>query len=469
MSNFSTKPPAPVVQPLKGFRDILPEEMLAKKDMIQAIETVFCQYGFSPIQTPTIEYSDLLLGKYGEEGDKLLFRFMDNGERDVALRYDLTVPLARFLGTHTDLPLPFKRYQIGSVFRAEKPARGRFREFVQCDADIVGAPSIEADADVIATGIACLKILLHRHDVSEKRLLRQGLPAFTLRLSHRQLLNALCEKVGVHSQEAALNVLRVLDKLDKQGRDKVLQQLTTQCQLTKESVQIIFDYLDLEVSLDHLAPLAHFFSTQAQAQQAIGDLQALHELIQAYGLSEYVRVDLSIARGLDYYTGLIYETTLNGLDGFGSIMSGGRYDHLMGMFRSSQSLQTSAIGISIGLDRLLSGMQELGLLMPKKTATQVYVTIFSQQEKLTSIALAQMLRALNIATETAIHVDKIGKQIKYADKLGIPFVIIIGPDEQAQGVCKIKQLKTGQETTLAYADVGAFILSNPDVTCMAYK
>ncbi|MCC6810731.1 MAG: histidine--tRNA ligase [Deltaproteobacteria bacterium] len=432
-------------QVLKGFRDYLPEEMLPRSRLIAGIKRVFEQHGFAPLDTPALEYAELLLGKYGQEGDKLLFRFLDNGERDVALRYDLTVPLARLLGSNPEILPPFKRYHIAPVWRAEKPARGRFREFMQCDVDIVGVESMSADAEVIATGMEALHAILGAHDTLEASQQRGGKPGFTVRLSNRKLLNGLCLVLGV-PDDRAVALFRTLDKLDKQGKEAVAALLTSEVGLDERQVAKTFEYLECPASPNDLGPLDRYFAGVEIAQQGLDEMRQVVQLLEEHRLSHYLAIDPSIARGLDYYTGSIYETTLNGLDGFGSVMSGGRYDKLLDMFTGKA---TAAVGISVGLDRLLAGLIELKLLGSRASPTDVLVTVFSEETRRFSTEVASGLRKAGVCAELFLGQDKLGKQFRYADRKQIPYAIVCGPDEVAKREVKVKTLASGDEKTIA--------------------
>jgi histidyl-tRNA synthetase len=419
--------------------------MLPRQQMIATIERVFQRFGFAPLQTPALEYAALLLGKYGDEGDKLLFRFLDNGQRDVAMRYDLTVPLARLLGTHRDTVMPFKRYQIGPVWRAEKPARGRFREFVQCDIDTVGVKELTADGEIVSAGIAALREILAAHDASEARAKRGGTPAVTLRLSNRKLLTALCVWLGVPEGGPAITLFRTLDKLDKQGEGAVRELLARDCLLDAAQIERVFQYLHCPATVSDFEPLRVLFGDNAIATLGMQELEEVIRCVRDHGYGEYLALDLSIARGLDYYTSTIYETSLNALDGFGSVMSGGRYDKLLAKFTGKD---TPAVGISVGLDRLLAGLIELGLADSRPTPAVILVTVFSPEQRAHATALAQTLRTAGHSVELQLSDDKLGKQFRAADRKHIPYVLICGPDEQAQGLVKIKRLATGEEKTL---------------------
>jgi histidyl-tRNA synthetase len=419
---------------LRGFRDYLPEVMLPRQRMLEQVARVFESFGFAPLSTPALEYADILVGKYGDEGDKLLYRFLDNGERDIALRYDLTVPLARVVGMNRDLVKPFKRYHIAPVWRAETPGRGRFREFSQCDVDIVGSDSIMADAECLAVGASVLKAL--------------GVERFQLRVNNRKLLTALLERVQV-SGDAALGVLRTVDKLPKIGEEKTRELLATENKLDAAAIDAVFAFLKL-------APeeLTTFFADSEIGLKGAAELHELLKLAGELGIRDCVAVDLSIARGLDYYTGTIYETFLLDLEAIGSVMSGGRYDNLLGMF-GGESIP--AVGISLGVDRLFYGLQELKLVREQASPTQVLVTVFDESTRAQAYQVAATLRAAGVRAEVFLGAGKLKKQFQYADRKQIPFAVVAGPDELARGEVTLKDLKSGTQSIVAIgALAGAF-------------
>ena len=420
---------------LKGFRDYLPDNMLPKQRMLDAVARTFESFGFGPLATPALEYSDVLLGKYGDEGDKLLYRFQDNGDRDVALRYDLTVPLARVMGMNRNLHRPFKRYQIAPVWRAESPGRGRFREFMQCDVDIVGAADLMADAECIAVGAATLRAV--------------GVEDFVIRVNNRKLLTALMARLGIDEGDAALGVLRTLDKLPKIGEAKVRAVLADENKLAAPAVAGLFEFLALDP-----ADLSAWFAGSAVGELGAQELNTLLQLAGELGVGDKVEVDLSIARGLDYYTGTIYETFLTELESLGSVMSGGRYDDLLGMF-GGESLP--AVGISLGVDRLYAGLVELGVVKEGGCPTRVLVTVFGDETRAASYALANALRAAGVATEVFLGVGRMKKQFQYANRQGIPLVVVAGPDEIEAGRVSLKDLNSGEQTELARDDLVAHL------------
>lgn len=425
----------PDVKPrlLKGFRDYLPETQLPKDQMLRTIASVFESFGYAPIQTPALEYAEVLTGKYGEEGDKLLYRFDDHGKRSIALRYDLTVPLARVLGQYGTLETPFKRYQIGPVWRAEKPARGRFREFVQCDADIAGSSSPLADVEVLQ--VACT--------VFEKL----GVKGFRLRVSNRKLLTGLLVRAGVDDEDAGMAVIRTIDKLDKLDEATIRRILAEDNGLSPVGVDTVFEFLGLAdgAGEDVLDRVEAYFEGVEVGLEGAGELRKVMQYIEATGFADRVHVDLSLARGMDYYTGTIAEGVLTDLPGFGSVLGGGRYDGLVGRFRG-QSIP--AVGISVGVDRLLAGLQELELVPAVSTPTQVLVTIFDQDSAVASIELASELRAGGLRVELAPDATKLGKQFKFADRKGIPMVLVLGPDEIMENKVAVKDLRAGTQETI---------------------
>lgn len=411
---------------LRGFKDYLPETMLSKQRMLDDIARVFESFGFGPLVTPAIEYADILMGKYGDEGDKLLYRFRDNGDRDVALRYDLTVPLSRVVAMNGQLLKPFKRYQIAPVWRAEKPGRGRFREFMQCDIDIVGAHDMMADAECLLVGARALQSI--------------GVNDFVIRINNRKLLTALLKKYDISEGEPALGVLRTLDKLPKIGTQKTQALLSTENGLEEDAIEGIFAFLELEPS-----QLASFFSDDDIGQLGAQEIETVLSLAEDMGIAHLVEVDLSIARGLDYYTGTIYETFLTNVDNFGAIMSGGRYDELLDVYGKER---VPSVGISLGIDRLFSALVESKQIELQASPTQVLVTVFNESLRSESYAIANTLREAGYATEIYPGIPRMKKQLQYANRKQVSYVIFIGTDEARDGIIKLKNMDTGEEHTV---------------------
>lgn len=420
---------------LKGFRDYLPAAALVREQLMETARRVFRSFGFSPIDTPALEYAEILLGKGGEESDKQLFRFRDQGDRDVALRFDLTVPLARFAAQHAaQLGLPFKRYHLGTVWRGENTQKGRYREFVQCDFDTIGTLSPAAD----------LETLLVIHDL----LVALGFERFTIRVNNRQVLNGVLQHLGL--SERATGVLRALDKLAKIGDNGVVQELVERVGVTEPDARNILAIARPTATLDEL-------EQALQGNEAgllgVARLRDLLTTAQRAGIPpERLALDVSIARGLDYYTGTIYETFLNDLPTIGSVCSGGRYDNLAGLF-TRQHLP--GIGASLGLDRLLAAMEELGLLSETAAAAPILLTYFDAARLGDYQRTARSLRAAGLAVEVYPDPIPLGKQLKYADRKGHRLALIAGSQEFERGVWQVKELRTGSATEVADAELAA--------------
>ncbi len=420
---------------LKGFRDYLPETMIPRERLMETARKVYRSYGFAPIDTPALEYEEILTGKGGEESDKQLYRFVDHGGRSVALRFDLTVPLARFVAQyHNDLGLPFKRYHIGPVWRGENTQRGRYREFVQCDFDTIGVESITADIESV----------LVVHDLFRAL----GFERFQIRVNNRKLLNGLLESLGLSERSAA--ILRVLDKLPKVGSGKVYVELVESLgidgRVANEVIKIVAISGDNDAILGQLAALARGES----GQRGLAELSELLRCVEAAGVpAGRVQLDPSIARGLDYYTGTIFETFLGDLPAIGSVCSGGRYDNLAQLYTKER---LPGIGGSLGLDRLLAAMEELGMLEKRRTPVQLLLTYFDAQHLADYLRLAARLRAAGVGVEFYPEPKKLGNQLKYADKRGFRWALIVGSDEWRNGRCQLKELATGASRELALED-----------------
>lgn len=428
-------------QTLRGFRDFLPDQMMAREHLIDTARTVYRQYGFAPIDTPALEYSEILLGKGGEESDKQVFRFTDQGDRDVAMRFDLTVPLARFSAQHIqDLGIPFRRYHIGPVWRGERPARGRFREFMQCDFDTIGSNSNAVDVET----------LFVINDLFEAI----GIERFTIRVNNRQVLNGLLQKLGL--QEHVSSILRSLDKLDKIGRGAVIQEMVEKANISDEQATKVLDLTQLTgAPAEILKQLAPILAGNETGELGLSHLHELFAAVESCGLPQGRAVlDLSIARGLDYYTGTIYETFLGDLPEIGSVCSGGRYDNLTAKF-TAQPLP--GVGASLGLDRMLAAMDELGLTNSTKTPAPVLVTMFDRSRAVDYLNMARSLRAAGIGTELYPDGKSIGKQMKYANRRGFLIALIAGEEEFAAGKWQVKGLRDGSQHEVDTAEVPDFV------------
>lgn len=427
----------PLIKPqtLKGFRDYLPPAAMARERIMEIARAVCRSYGFSPIDTPALEYAEILLGKGGEESDKQLFRFTDQGGRDVALRFDLTVPFARFAAQHlNDIGTPFKRYHFGSVWRGENTQRGRYREFMQCDFDTIGTEANAAD----------IETLLVIHDL----FVAIGFERFTIRINNRMVLNGLLEKIGL--AEKTGGVLRALDKLHKIGRDGVIGEMVERVGATAEQGQKVLELAQLTgTPAEILARLAPLLAGSTAGEEGIARLNELFSAVATAGVPEgRVELDVSIARGLDYYTGTIYETFLTDDPGIGSVCSGGRYDNLAELF-TNQKLP--GVGASLGLDRLLAALENMGKIDSSSTPAAVLVVFFDQQHLGDYLRIGRTLRAAGINAEVFPDARAVGKQLKYADRKGFRLAVIAGADEFQSGQWKIKDLKSGEQTTVAEA------------------
>jgi histidyl-tRNA synthetase len=420
-------------QTLRGFRDFLPDQMMAREHLIDIARSVYRSYGFAPIDTPALEYAEVLLGKGGEESDKQVFRFTDQGDRDVAMRFDLTVPLARFAAQYVqELGVPFRRYHIAPVWRGERPARGRFREFMQCDFDTIGTLSNSAD----------IETLFVINDLFEKI----GIERFTIRVNNRKVLNGLLDKCGL--TEHAVGILRCLDKLDKIGRDAVIAEMVEKVGISAAGAAQVLDMAQLKGTPEEiLGSLETMLAGSPTGEQGVHDLRELFASVNACGWpARRVSLDVSIARGLDYYTGTIYETLLGDLPEIGSVCSGGRYDNLAELFTSQQ---LPGVGASLGLDRMLAAMEELGLTTKATTPAPVLVTMFDAARIPDYLQMGRLLRKAGIGTEVYPEAKNIGKQMKYADKKGFRLALIAGGDEFASGQWQVKDLKNGTQESIS--------------------
>ena len=434
---MSDKPRKIKPQTLRGFRDFLPDQMMAREHLINTAREVYRSYGFAPIDTPALEYSEVLLGKGGEESDKQVFRFTDQGDRDVAMRFDLTVPLARYSAQHIqELGTPFRRYHIAPVWRGERPARGRYREFMQCDFDTIGSTSNAVD----------IETLLVINDLFEKI----GIERFTIRVNNRKVLNGLLQKNDL--QEHAVGILRVLDKLDKIGRDKVIEEMVDRVGITSGQAGSVLDMAQLSgTPQDILGSLDSMLAGNETGEVGLANLRELFNTVAACGLPEgRVSLDVSIARGLDYYTGTIYETLLGDLPGIGSVCSGGRYDNLAEKFTSQQ---LPGVGASLGLDRMLAAMEELGMTNSASTPAPVLITMFESERLNDYVKMSRTLLSNGIGAEVYPEAKGLGKQMKYANKKGFSVALIAGADEFASDSWQIKDLKGGSQEQVASAEV----------------
>ncbi|HEY2964195.1 MAG TPA: histidine--tRNA ligase [Pyrinomonadaceae bacterium] len=449
--------PSKNTQPARGMRDFLPDDVRKREYVIGVIKEVYERYGFEPLETPAAENIETLMGKYGEEGNQLIFKILKRGvhegtgEADLALRYDLTVPLARVVAEYRDkLPKFFKRYQIQPVWRADRPARGRFREFYQCDVDVLGSRSMIVETEICAAACEVLTKL--------------GFNDFWLRLNHRKALTGVLAVAGValDKHDAALIAL---DKLDKIGREGVEKEFASRG-INAAAGDALLRFFSALAELEHAAEIAdqkqqalnkaiigrivEFVGDNELGAQGVDELQSILDFAEAAGIGGRLRIDPSLARGLSYYTGAIME--INVKDLAGSLGGGGRYDNLVGIFLGQD---VPACGFSLGLERILVVMSEKEMF-PQHVGTSpadVMVAIWDEETIADSLALAHALRAGGLRVDLYPEPDKLGKQFKYAASRGVPFVAVLGDDERAQGKVGVKDMTTGEQRAVTREEI----------------
>ncbi len=444
-------------QPARGMRDFLPADVRRRDYVIGIIKEVYERYGFEPLETPAVENIETLLGKYGEEGNQLIYKILKRGEHektgeaDLALRYDLTVPLARVVAQYqNELPKFFKRYQIQAVWRADRPARGRFREFYQCDVDILGSRSMLVEAEICAAAGAVLTKL--------------GFNDFAIRINHRYALTGLLQTAGIAVEKHDAAVI-ALDKLDKIGRVGVEKEFGERG-IAAAAGSKLLDFFAALNSLGHAAEMAaaddapnkrkalnaavlgrmvEFVGDNALGAKGVDELRSILELAEAEGVGARIEIDPSLARGLSYYTGAIMEINVKDLPG--SLGGGGRYDNLVGMFLGHD---VPACGFSLGLERIIVVMNEREMFPAEivSSPADVMVSIWNEESIADSVSLAQELRSAGLRVDLYPEPDKLGKQFKYASARGIGFVAVVGDDERARGEVAIKDMKTGEQRTV---------------------
>lgn len=410
--------------------------MLVREQIMDTARRVFRSFGFSPIDTPALEYLEILLGKGGAETDKQLYRFQDHGGRDVGMRFDLTVPLARFAAQHIgELGTPFKRYHIATVWRGENTQAGRYREFMQCDFDTIGTRSTAADAETVLVAHELLRSI--------------GFERFTIHVNNRMVLNGLLASLGL--AERTTEILRAIDKLAKIGPDRVVEEMTQTAGASHEQASRVVQLVRLtggnEAILAQLRPL---LGNSPLGEEGLERLTELLSAVRAGGVPDHrIKLDVSIARGLDYYTGTVLETILDEVPDIGSVCSGGRYDNLAELYTKQQ---LPGIGASLGLDRLLAAMEKLGMLPETQTPAQVLLAYFDPARLGDYFQLAGALRAAGVCVEVFPEPAKLGKQLQYADRKKIRLAVIAGEREFAAGECQVKNLSTGESITVSLAD-----------------
>ena len=419
---------------LSGFMELLPGPQLQMERIMEIIRSSYALYGFTPLDTPLIEASEILLAKGGGETEKQIYRFT-KGDADLSLRFDLTVPLAKYVALHyNELAFPFKRYQIGKVYRGERAQRGRFREFYQADIDVIGdgALDITNDAEIPAIIYTVFS--------------RLGLKRFQIRINNRKILNGFYAMLGLTEQSG--DIMRTVDKLEKIGADGVRAILTDELSIPGDKADDILRFTAIRGTNDEvLSALAEYRGKNALFDEGLDELSTVAKYLGGFGVpQENFAVDLTIARGLDYYTGTVYETTLLDHPEIGSVCSGGRYDNLAEYYTDRQ---LPGVGISIGLTRLFYVLGEQGMLNPEVPTAPADVLILPMTTELSAaVALATELRACGLRAQLYTEAKKFKAKMNYADKLGVPFVMFLGEDEIKDGVVSVKNMKTGEQEKL---------------------
>ena len=414
---------------LPGFMELLPNEQILFEQMKQKIEKTYQKFGFLPLDTPILELSEVLLAKAGGETEKQIYRF-EKGDTDISMRFDLTVPLAKYVAkNYGNLSFPFRRYQIGKVYRGERTQKGRFREFYQCDIDIIGDGELSVinDAELPSVIYNIFKEL--------------GFDDFTIRINNRKILNGLFE--SLNQKENATEILRIIDKIEKIGKEAVIEELE-KIEIPSDAINKIMDFIEIEGTTDEkLQKLNELNIKNEEFEKGLDELTQVVKYVRIFGIPEAnFKVDLTIARGLDYYTGTVYETFLNQYRELGSVCSGGRYENLAEYYTDKQ---LPGVGISIGLTRLFYKLNELQLIKAEKKSIAEVLVVPMVQDLTVPIQIATDLRKKGISTEVYLNDKKLKAKMKYADKLEIPYVIVVGEDEINSGIVKIKNMKTGEE------------------------
>ncbi len=414
---------------LAGFMELMPNEQILFEQIKQKIEKTYQKFGFLPLDTPILELSEVLLAKAGGETEKQIYRF-EKGDTDISMRFDLTVPLAKYVAkNYGNLSFPFRRYQIGKVYRGERTQKGRFREFYQCDIDIIGDGELSVinDAELPSVIYNIFKEL--------------GFDDFTIRINNRKILNGLFE--SLNKKENATEILRIIDKIEKIGKEAVIEELE-KIEIPSDAINKIMDFIEIEGTTDEkLQKLNELNIKNEEFEKGLDELTQVVKYVRIFGIPEAnFKVDLTIARGLDYYTGTVYETFLNQYRELGSVCSGGRYENLAEYYTDKQ---LPGVGISIGLTRLFYKLNELQLIKAEKKSIAEVLVVPMVQDLTVPIQIATDLRKKGISTEVYLNDKKLKAKMKYADKLEIPYVIVVGEDEINSRIVKIKNMKTGEE------------------------
>jgi histidyl-tRNA synthetase len=414
-------------QPPRGTRDFLPEEMLKRNWVLDRIRDVFEAYAFEPLGTPAFESWELLKVKSGDDIVNQIYYFKDKSDRELGLRFEWTASLARVVSSHRELQMPFKRYAIGPVWRYENPSEAHYREFWQADADIVGVSDPIADAEVLAVAVDCLKKL--------------GFEGFVIKLNDRRILEAFIELVGM-PKENALEIIRAVDKLSKIGKDGVMKELSKYVQ-DKDSALKLLDLVSLKSSAeDILKHASNYLKKKPEGIKGCAALKSILDYSKPFGYYDYIVIDLTLARGLDYYTGPVYEVSAKGYENYGSIVGGGRYDEIIGLFGGEP---TPATGIALGIERIISLLEKKGGFEDLKLGVDVLVSPVSESVKPIAIEIAQSLRRSGIPTTLDLLGRGLSKQLDFADKKGVRKVVIVGEKELKNRCVTLRDMTTGDQ------------------------
>ena len=433
---------------LSGFMELLPADQIKMEKMMETLRKSYSVYGFAPLDTPIIESAEVLLAKGGGETEKQIYRF-NKGDSDLALRFDLTVPLAKFVAAnYGSLTFPFRRYQIGKVYRGERAQRGRFREFYQADIDIIGDGKLDIinEAEIPA-------IIYHTFTAL-------GLKGFKIKVNNRKLLNGFYSLAGM--SEKAGDIMRTVDKLDKIGANKVRQLLMNELHMFSHKADDVMDFMAISgTNAEVIAGLERYKGMDPLFDEGLEELKTVTRYLASFGVPEKnFAIDLSIARGLDYYTGTVYETEMTAHPEIGSVCSGGRYDDLAGYYTDKK---LPGVGISIGLTRLFYVLNEQGMLSDETVCAPADALVIPMAEDLGyAIAAATALRDAGIRTQLYCEQKKFKAKMSYADKLGIPYVLLIGEDEIAENVVAVKNMQSGKQEKLSFSDAAALIKKDMD-------
>lgn len=423
---------------LTGFMELLPEDQILFNKIYDTIREVYESFGFLPLDTPVIELSEVLLAKAGGETEKQIYRF-SKGDNDLALRFDLTVPLARYVAQHSgQLTFPFKRYQMSKVYRGERPQKGRFREFYQCDIDIIGNGELDIAYDAEMPAVI--------YNVFRK--LNFG--KFTIRLNNRKVLNGFFESLGLENKVA--DILRTIDKLDKIGKENVIEELE-KLEVGKKEIENIIEFISIEGSTDEkINALRKLNIENEKFNEGVDELEKVSNYMRAFDIDDdYFEIDLTIARGLDYYTGTVYETVLDDYRSLGSVCSGGRYDNLAEYYTNSK---LPGIGISIGLTRLFSQLKDAGIIKAERSSLADCLVVPMGIDMSYTLKAAKAVRDAGFVTDVYYADKGMKHKMKYADKLGIPFVAVLGEDEVKTNTAALKNMATGKQISVSIEDIG---------------